>query len=573
MRTHSLPRGAALLPVLTVLLLSAPGCGPAPGSGSYDVVLEGGKVVDGTGAPWFHGDVAIEDDRIAEITPAGGLADANAGRRVDATGLVVAPGFIDIQSHSRDPLLDGDGRVVSKTTQGITTEILGEGWTNGPANERTLAAEALADPEEADGRAHDFTGPHGFDAWLRAMEASGVAPNVGSFLGATTVRTYAMGETSGEPSSAQMDTMRAVTRRAMEDGAFGIATALIYPPGSFAGTVELSELAESAAPYGALYVTHMRSEGNRLLSAVREALEIGRRGGVPVEIYHLKAAGRPNWPAMDTVIALIDSARAAGRDVQANMYPYTAGSTGLAAILPPWASEGGDLLERLRDPEQRQEIHDAVLNPRTEWENLGVLAGPEGVMIAGLDEEENQPYVGMRLSEIASEMGTDWVNAAIELILSEEGRVPTVYFLMSEDNLRRQMRQPWIKWGTDASGMHPDSAEGLTHPRAYGTYPRIMGRYVREEGVLELEEAVRKATSAVATRLHLEGRGVLREGAYADVVVFDAATIVDRATYQAPHRLSVGVQHVFVNGQAVVRDGEPTGALPGRILRGPGYGR
>lgn len=579
MSTVPRPASLALAAGLSVLLVTLSGGGPAAPDGAtspeaepYDLVLEGGKVVDGTGAPWFHGDVAVDGDRIVRITPAGGLEDADADRRIDVTGRVVAPGFIDIQSHSRDPLLDGDGRVVSKVTQGITTEILGEGWTNGPANERTRAADGLSDPEE-DGEQpdHDFTGPRGFDAWLRAMEENGVSPNVGSFLGATTVRTYAMGEATGAPSPAQLDTMRAVTRRAMEDGAFGLATALIYPPGSYAGTDELAQMSAAMAPYGGLYITHLRSEGDQLLPALREAMEIGRRGGVPVEVYHLKAAGRRNWPAMDTAVAAIDSARAAGQDVQANMYPYTAGSTGLAAVLPPWASEGGKLLERLKDPEQRQEIHDAVLNPSTEWENLGRLAGPDGILVAGLDAEENQRWVGMRLSEIAEEMGTDWVDAAIELIVTEEDRIPTVYFLMSDENVREQMRQPWIKWATDAEGMHPDSADGLTHPRAYGTYPRILGRYVREEGVMGLEEAVRKATSAVAARLHLQDRGVLREGAYADVVVFDPETVVDRATYEDPHRLSEGVEHVFVNGVAVVRDGEHTGALPGRIVRGPGY--
>lgn len=536
------------------------------------MVLAHGRVVDGTGAPWFEGDVGIRGDRIAFVGPAGSLDDASADRRIDARGLVVAPGFIDIQGQSQSAFLDGDGRVVSKITQGVTTSILGEGWTAAPENEKIRSLRDLSDPHD-DAPEHDFSGPHAFDSWLRTMHEHGTSPNVGSFLGAATVRTYAMGGAQGAPDAAALDTMEAVARRAMEDGAFGLASALIYPPGSFAGTDELAAVAGAMAPYGGVYITHMRSEGDHLLDALDEAMEIGRRAGVPVEIYHLKAAGRRNWPAMDTVIARIDSARAAGQDVQADMYPYTAGATGLAAVLPPWASEGGKLLERLRDPEQRRKIHDAVLQPGTEWENLGQLAGPEGVLVLGLEKEENAPWEGKRLSEIAETRGVDWVDAAIDLILSEEGRVPTAYFLMSEDNVRRQMRLPWIKWGTDAAGLDPDSAEGLTHPRSYGTYPRILGRYVRDEHVLGLEEAVRKATSAVADRLYLQDRGVLREGAYADVVVFDPETILDRATYREPHQLSTGVEQVLVNGVAVVRDGAPTGATPGRIVRGPGYRR
>ncbi|HKK28261.1 MAG TPA: D-aminoacylase [Gemmatimonadota bacterium] len=536
------------------------------------MVLAHGRVVDGTGAPWFEGDVGIRGDRIAFVGPAGSLDDAAADRRIDARGLVVAPGFIDIQGQSQGAFLDGDGRVVSKTTQGVTTSILGEGWTAAPENQKIRSLRDLSDPHD-DAPEHDFSGPHAFDAWLRAMHAHGTSPNVGSFLGAATVRTYAMGGARGAPDAAALDTMEAVARRAMEDGAFGLASALIYPPGSFATTDELAAVAGAMAPYGGVYITHMRSEGDHLLDALDEAMEIGRRAGVPVEIYHLKAAGRRNWPRMDTVIARIDSARAAGQDVQADMYPYTAGATGLAAVLPPWASEGGKLLERLRDPEQRRKIHDAVLQPSTEWENLGQLAGPEGVLVLGLEKEGNAKWEGKRLSEIAGARGVDWVDAAIDLIVSEEGRVPTAYFLMSEDNVRRQMRLPWIKWGTDAAGLDPDSAQGLTHPRSYGTYPRILGRYVRDQHVLGLEEAVRKATSAVADRLYLQDRGILREGAYADVVVFDPGTILDRATYREPHRLSTGVEQVFVNGVAVVRDGAPTGATPGRVVRGRGYRR
>ena len=560
------------------LFLSLAACGPAGDTDAYDVVIENGRVVDGTGASWFRGDVAIEGDRIARIEPAGVLSDAAADRRVDATGLVVAPGFVDIHGQSDGALTDGDGRLVSKLTQGITTVILGEGATPAPANERImeLAAESMGDSAAreryGDGEGGvRFSGPRGFGAWLDAMEEHGTSPNVASFLGAGTVRAYAMGGSRGEPDAAALDTMRAVTRRAMRDGALGVASALIYPPGSFAGTDELAAIAGAMAPYGGLYVTHLRSEANTLVRAAREALEIGRRGGVPVEIYHLKAAGRPNWPKMDRVIALIDSARAAGQDVQANMYPYRAGATSLSAVFPPWASAGGRLMENLRDGETRAKIHAAMTRPAEDWENLGRLAGPDGVMVLGLEEESNEQWNGMRLSEIAAEMGTDWADAAIELVASEEGGVGAIYFLMSEENLHRQMRQPWIKWGTDAAGLHPDSAEGGTHPRAYGTYPRIMGRFVREQGVIPLEEAVRKATSAPADRLQLHDRGVLKEGLHADVVVFDPETIVDRATYRDPHRLSEGVLHVWVNGEAVVRDGEHTGATPGRVLRGPGY--
>ena len=536
----------------------------------YDIVIEGGRIVDGTGNAWFYGDVAIRGDRIARIMPAGVLADAPASERVDASGLVVAPGFIDIQSHSRGALLVGDGRVVSKVTQGITTEILGEGWTNAPVNRNTATASGVIDPE-GNPVIREFMAPHGFDAWLRRMERHGISVNVGSFLGATTVRVYAKGEAMGPATPDELDTMRAVARRAMEDGAFGVASALIYPPGNFASTDELVEIARAMAPYGGVYITHMRSEGDRLLEAIDEAIEIAELGGVAVEIYHLKAAGHRNWDKARPMIAKIDSARSAGLDVQANMYPYVAGSTGLAALLPPWASADGKLLDNLRDRETRTRIREEVLRPETDWENLGQLATPQGVLITGAGGEGNQQWVGMRLSEIAAAMEKDWVDATMDILLAAESRVGMVLFLMDEGNVKLQLQQPWIKFGTDASGFDPETARGLTHPRAYGTFPRILGRYVREQQVMSLEEAIRKMTSAVATRLSLRDRGILRPGMYADVVVFDAETIIDRATFEQPHQLSEGMRYVFVNGTAVVSDGIHTGAKPGRVVRGPGY--
>ncbi len=563
--------------VLLLVLLGVLSCasasfpqGPATAEAAYDVVITGGRIVDGTGNAWFYGDVGIRGDRIARITPSGLLREAPAREHIDACGLVVAPGFIDMQSHSREAFLTKDGRVISKVTQGITTEILGEGWTNAPANEKTLAVAGSADPV-AQKLNQEFMGPHGFSRWLEAMERHGTSPNFGSFLGATTVRMYVKGMTPGAATPEEIEQMKGLVEEAMEDGAFGVATALIYPPGSYASTEELIELARASAPYGGVYITHMRSEADQYLEAIDEAVRIGREGGVPVEIYHLKAAGRRNWHKAKLALARINGARAEGLDVQANMYPYVAGATGLSACLPPWTAAEGKLLDNLRDPQMRTRIREEILHPTSDWENLCMLSGPEGVLVLELKKPENQPLAGLRLSGIAERMGKSWIETVMDLVLAEEDRIGTVYFMMSEENVERQMQEPWIKFGTDAGGWDPENPEGLVHPRSYGTYPRILGRYVREERVMTLEEAVRKMSSAVATRLRIPQRGLLKEGYFADVVVFNPDTVGDRATFEQPHQLSAGIEHVLVNGVAVVREGMHTGAKPGRIVLGPGY--
>lgn len=538
---------------------------PAPMSESrYDVIIENGRVVDGTGNAWFYGDVAIRGDRIAVIAPRGVLRNAHATTRVDAQNLVVAPGFIDIQDQSGGQLLLGDGRQLGKLTQGVTTGILGEGTTPAPLNPASL-------PPNATELARTFAQPHGFDAWLRGMEAHGISQNVGSFVGAGTIREFGMQARMGAASGATLDSMRAAVRRAMEDGAFGMASALIYPPNTFASTEELIEEAKAMAPYGGVYISHMRSEADRYLEAIDEVIRIGKEGGVATEIYHLKAAGIRNWPKAQLAIGKIDSARRAGIDVQANMYPYTAGGTGLTSCLPPAFSAEGKLFDNLASTDIRAKIREEVAHPTSDWEDLCGLATPPNVLITSLRRPENQQFIGKRLDEIARMKNVDYLDAAMDLILSERQRVETIYFLMSEDNVKLQLQQPWMKIGTDAGGPNPDSVRALVHPRTFGTYPRILGKYVRDERVLPLEDAVRKMTSAVATRLSIHDRGLLEPGMFADVVVFDPTTIIDRATYENPKQLSAGVRHVFVNGVQVIRDGTHTNAKPGRALRGPGY--
>ena len=562
--------GSALAPGLLALGLLAPASAGAQvsGSGAFDVVIENGRVIDGTGAAWYYGDLAIRGDRIAAIGPRGAFRSATATTRIDASGQVVAPGFIDIQAQSYWNFMFGDGRALSMVTQGITTAILGEGSTPAPVNDKLLALET---DSASIAMMRRFTGPHGFGDWLAFMIGRGASQNIGSFLGNGTVRVYGKGGAMGPSSPAELDTMRAMVGRAMQDGAFGIASALIYPPNTYASTEELIEVNRAAAPYGGVYITHMRSEGDRFLEAVDEAMRIGQEAGVAVEIYHLKASGLRNWPKMDQAIAKIDSARAAGLDVQADMYLYPAGGNSFASCIPPKYSADGKLLDNLRDPALRATIVREMHARDAGYENLCEIATPANVMVMGFTRPELRKYEGMRLDRIAADLKKDWAEAIIDLNVQERLGLGEILFLMSEPNIEQQLRQPWIKFGTDAGSQDPATARGLTHPRTYGNFPRLLGHYVRERKVIPLEDAVRKASAAVAARLSLDDRGVLKAGLKADVIVFDPNTITDVATFERPHQLSTGMRDVFVNGVAVLRDGRHTGAKPGQVVRGPGY--
>jgi dihydroorotase/N-acyl-D-amino-acid deacylase len=549
-------------------------CAPvqAP-TGPFDLVISNGRIVDGTGNPWFYGDVGVRGDRIAVVGPKGALAAAPAKERLDAAGLVVAPGFIDIQAHSWNQLLFADGRVIGKVSQGVTSEILGESQTPGPSNANIDSIYIGGDPEQALmlARVRKYRGSRGFGMWLDEMEQHGISVNAGSYLGAATVRAYAMGQREGAPDAAQLDTMRSVVRDAMQDGAFGISSALIYPPGSYATTEELIEAAKAMAPFHGSYITHIRSEENGLLGAMDEAIRIGREGGVPVTIYHFKASGRLNWPLAGPAIAKIDSARAAGQDVTATMYPYPASGNNLSACIPGWVHAGGKLIANLKDQSLRARIRKEMAD-----QSPGAMAycqqnPPEAYLISGFTRDDWKRFEGTRLNEIAAALKKDWVDAIIELTIGEENRLGKITFGMSEPNVARMLGRPWVVIGSDAGGYDPDTTKALVHPRSYGTFARVLGKYARTDSVLTLEDAVRKMTSATAQILGLRDRGLVREGMFADLVIFDPATVIDRATFEKPHQLSVGVRDVFVNGVGVWRNGKHTGATPGRALRGPGW--
>lgn len=536
-----------------------------------DVLIRGARIVDGTGNPWFFADLALSGERIVEIAPPGQIAPDAAREIVDAAGMVACPGFIDILSHSHMPLMQ-DPRNLSKITQGVTTEIMGEGWTPAPNGGR------IADPFVGiSDKERGALGPWieqaknwtRFGDWLNALATRGVSPNIGSFLGGGTLREYAKGMEMGAPTDDELATMRRVMAEAMEDGAFGVSYALIYPPDTYTSTEELVEVAKIAGSHGGIYITHLRSEGDDLLEAIDEAITIGQQAQLPVEIYHLKASGRHNWPLMGRAIEHIEAARASGIDVTADMYPYAASGTGLDSVLPPWVAEGGLFFENLADPEIRQRIRAETLKPSGDWEAMGNNVGPEGIMPIGFTRPENQQYVGKRLTEIALMRDQHWLDCVIELLLSERQRIFTIYFSMDEANVSLGLRQPWVKVSTDAGGFDPAWARDLgpNHPRAYGSYPRVLRKYVREEKLLTLEDAIRKMSGAVAARLGLRERGLLHPGYFADVVLFDPATITDNATFEDAHQLSTGVRDVWVNGSRVVRDSQHTSATPGKVVR------
>jgi N-acyl-D-amino-acid deacylase len=532
---------------------------------AFDVIIRGGIVYDGTGSPGRRADVGIRGDRIAAV---GVLAGAQAAHTVDATGLAVAPGFINMLSWSTESLLV-DGRSQGEIRQGVTTQIFGEGSSMGPLNDemKKRAVEQMGDIK------YDITWTT-LSEYLKELERRGVSQNVASFIGATTIREHVVGLDDRKPTPAELHAMRELVRREMEAGALGIGSSLIYAPAFYASTEELIELCKVAAQYGGKYISHMRSEGNRLLEAVDELIRISREAGIPAEIYHLKAAGQANWPKMDQAIAKIEAARQQGLKITADMYNYPAGATGLDAAMPPWVLDGGykAAFARLRDPGQRMKIAQAIRTPSSEWENLYLSAGsPDRVLLVEFKSEKLKPLTGKTLAEAAKLRGEDPVETIMNLVAEDESRVGTVYFMMSDDNIRKQIRLPWMSFGSDAASMAPEPpfTRSSAHPRAYGNFARLLGKYVRDEKVIPLEEAVRRLSGLPATNLELDRRGFLQEGMFADVVVFDPATIADRATFDKPHQYAVGVKHVFVNGVQALKDGEHTGATPGRALRGP----
>ena len=560
---HHLPLGWALLALLLVIEgRSDQSSQPPP---KFDVLIKGGTVYDGTGEQGRAADVVIRGDRIAGV---GDFKEASAKTVVDAHGLAVAPGFINMLSWSTESLII-DGRSQSEIRQGITTEIMGEGESMGPLNEQ-MKKRML---EQQTDFKYDISW-NTLAEYLQYLQKRGVSCNVASFVGATTIRENVIGLDDKQPTPQQLDQMRELVRKEMEAGALGIGSALIYPPAFYAKTEELIELCKIAAKYKGKYISHMRSEGNQLLEAFDELVRISREANIPAEIYHIKALGQKNWRKMDTLLTRIETAQKQGLPIRANMYTYTAGGTALAASLPPWTQDGGEpaLLKRLHDPEMRKKIADEVKVDSDKWENLYLGAGSPDRIILDFSSEKLKPLSGKSLGQIAAMRGKDPIETMMDLISEDEAKVGAIYFLMSEENVRKEIAKAWIAFGSDEGSQAPEGVflKSNPHPRAYGTFARVLGKYVREEKLVTLPEAIRRLSALPATNLELDHRGFLKEGMFADVVVFDPATIADHATFENPRQYATGVKNVFVNGVEVLEDGEHTGAKPGRALYGPG---
>jgi N-acyl-D-amino-acid deacylase len=548
------------------LLLPASIFGSSVVAQDFDVVIKNGVVYDGSGGEGQRVDVSIRGDYVAGL---GDYKDANAKTVIDAKGLVVAPGFINMLSHSEESLIE-DGRSQSEIRQGVTTEIMGEGESMGPVNER-VRKQMLKDQTDIK-YAIEWSS---LADYLKYLEKRGVSCNVASFIGAATIRENVIGYEDKLPTPEQLDQMRELVRKEMEAGALGIATALIYPPGSYAKTEELIEMCKVAARYRGKYISHMRSEGSQLLEAFEELVRIAREAAIPAEVYHIKALGQKNWGKVNDLLARIEAAQKEGLDIRANMYTYTAGGTGLTACLPPWTQDGGmdALYKRLADPAIRQKIAGEVKVDSDEWENYYTGSGsPDKILLVGFKSEKLKPLTGKTLAEVAKMRGKDPIEPLMDLILEDRSRIETIYFLMSEDNVKKELTKPWISFCSDEASQAPEGVflKSNPHPRAYGSFARVLGKYCRDEKVISMAEAIRRLSALPATNLGLDRRGMLKEGMFADVVVFDPEAIADRATYENPHQYAVGMKHVFVNGVQVLKDGEHTGAKPGRALWGPG---
>ena len=534
----------------------------------YDILIKNGIIADGSGNPTYIGSVGINADTIAAV----GKLEATGRLEIDATGLVVAPGFINMLSWATESLIQ-NGRSESDIMQGVTLEVFGEGWSMGPLNKNLK--EELQLPTAQGDIIYDIDW-NTLDEYLQSLVRRGISPNVASFIGATTVRINHIGYENRAPTDEELNSMKQMVKEAMEDGALGVGSSLIYAPAFYSSTEELIELSKVASEYNGLYISHMRSEGNRLLQAIDELITIANEADIRAEIYHLKMSGKENWNKYDEVVKKIDSARTSGLRITTNMYTYIAGATGLDASMPPWVQEGGyeKWAERLQDSKIRRRVLKEMTNPTDEWENLMYSAGtPDNLLLVGFKNDSLRHYTGKTLTQVAKIHGKSPEETAMDLVIADGSRVGTVYFLMSEENIKKQVALPYMSFGSDASSLTPEGVflNSSTHPRAYGNFSRLLGKYVRDEQIISIEEAVRKLTSLPASNLKIKKRGSLSKGYFADLAIFNPETIQDHATFAKPHQLSTGMIHVFVNGEQVLKNGKHTGAKPGRVVRGPGY--